>query len=156
MPKRKILCIKRNGWRCGKNASSEELELICRKQPVTAVAGVHRLPRRRQNSRGYVADLILYCQIAGLYDTGEGTELNDRVDQQGEDFMGMFDFDGNGHMDSGEHFIGYQIFKDVTGSGSSGSGSSGGSRRGGLDGFTVFIIVLFVFWLLNQICSLLY
>ena len=67
--------------------------------------------------------------------------------------MGMFDFDGNGHTDSGEHFIGYQIFKDVTGSG---SGSSGGSRRGGLDGFTVFIIVLFVFWLLNQICSLLY
>ena len=66
--------------------------------------------------------------------------------------MSMFDFDGNGHTDSGEHFIGYQIFKDVTGSGSSG----GGSRRGGLDGFTVVIIVLFVFWLLNQICSLLY
>ena len=68
--------------------------------------------------------------------------------------MGLFDFDGNGHTDSGEQFIGYQIFKDVTGPGS--SGSSGGSRRGGLDGFTVFIIVLFVFWLLNQICSLLY
>ena len=70
--------------------------------------------------------------------------------------MGMFDFDGNGHTDSGEHFIGYQIFKDVSGSGSSGSGSSGGSRLGGLDGFTLFVIVLFVFWLLNQICSLLY
>ena len=69
--------------------------------------------------------------------------------------MGMFDFDGNGRTDSGEQFIGYQIFKDVTGPDSSGSGSSG-SRRGGLDGFTVFIIVLFVFWLLNQICSLLY
>lgn len=69
--------------------------------------------------------------------------------------MGMFDFDGNGHTDSGEQFIGYQIFKDVTGS-DSGSSSSGGSRRGGLDGFTVFIIILFVFWLLNQICSLLY
>ena len=66
--------------------------------------------------------------------------------------MGMFDFDGNGHTDSGEHFIGYQIFKDVTGSGSSG----GSNRQGGLDGFTVFIIVLFAFWLLNQICSLLY
>ena len=66
--------------------------------------------------------------------------------------MGMFDFDGNGHTDSGEHFIGYQIFKDVTGSGFSG----GGSRRGGLDGFTVVVIVLFVFWLLNQICDLLY
>ena len=69
--------------------------------------------------------------------------------------MGMFDFDGNGHTDSGEQFIGYQIFKDVTGS-DSGSGSSGGSRRGGLDGFTVFIIVLFALWLLNQISSLLY
>ena len=34
--------------------------------------------------------------------------------------MGMFDFDGNGHTSSGEHFIGYQILRDVTGSGSSG------------------------------------
>ena len=68
--------------------------------------------------------------------------------------MGMFDFDGNGHTSFGEHFIGYQIFRDVTGSGS--SGSSGGSRRGRLDGFTVFIIVLFAFWLLKQISSLLY
>ena len=65
--------------------------------------------------------------------------------------MGMFDFDGNGHTDSGEQFIGYQVFRDVTG-----SGSSGGSRRGKTDGFTVFIVVLFAFWLLNQICSLLY
>ena len=39
--------------------------------------------------------------------------------------MGMFDFDGNGHTSSGEHFIGYQILRDVTGSGS--SGSSGGT-----------------------------
>ena len=70
--------------------------------------------------------------------------------------MGMFDFDGNGHTDSGEHFIGYQIFKDVTGPDSGAGPSGSGSRRGGLDGFTVFIIVLFVFWLLNQICSLLY
>ena len=70
--------------------------------------------------------------------------------------MGMFDFDGNGHTDSGEHFIGYQIFKDVTGSGSSGSGSSGYNRGGKMDGFTVVIIVLFAFWLLNQISSLLY
>ena len=66
----------------------------------------------------------------------------------------MFDFDGNGHTSSGEHFIGYQIFRDVTGSGS--SGPSGGSRRGRLDGFTGFIIVLFAFWLLKQISSLLY
>ena len=66
----------------------------------------------------------------------------------------MFDFDGNGHTSSGEHFIGYQIFRDVTGSGS--SGLSGGSRRGRLDGFTVCIIVLFAFWLLKQISSLLY
>ena len=49
--------------------------------------------------------------------------------------MGMFDFDGNGHTSFEEHFIGYQIFRDVTGSGS--SGSSGGSHRGRLDGFTV-------------------
>ena len=65
--------------------------------------------------------------------------------------MSMFDFDGNGRTDSGEHFIGYQIFRDMTGPGSSGS-----SRRGGLDGFTVVIIILFAFWLLNQICDLLY
>ena len=66
--------------------------------------------------------------------------------------MSMFDFDGNGHTDSGEYFFGCQIFNDVTRSDSSG----GSSRRGGLDGFTVVVIVLFVFWLLNQICSLLY
>ena len=68
--------------------------------------------------------------------------------------MGMFDSDGNDHTSFEEHFIGYQIFRDVTGSGS--SSSSGGSHRGRLDGFTVFIIVLFAFWLLKQISSLLY
>ena len=37
----------------------------------------------------------------------------------------MFDFNGNGHTDSGEHYIGYKIFEDVTKSDS----SSGGGQR---------------------------
>lgn len=50
----------------------------------------------------------------------------------------MFDFDGNGHTDCGEQFIGYQIFRDVTepfagggcGGRSGGNAGSGKAARG--------------------------
>lgn len=63
----------------------------------------------------------------------------------------MFDFNGDGHMDSGEQFVGYQIFKDVT----SGS-SSGRSRHGKLDGWSIFLIVIIGYAVLNTICGWLY
>ena len=59
--------------------------------------------------------------------------------------MGMFDFDGNGHTDSGEQFIGYQIFKDVT--------SSRGRHRK-TDGWTIFIIILIVYGVLSAVCDM--
>ena len=65
--------------------------------------------------------------------------------------MGMFDFNGDGRTDMGEHFIGCQIFKDVTG-----PSSGGGKPRGRTDGFTVFIVIVFVFWLLCQVCDMMY
>ena len=65
--------------------------------------------------------------------------------------MCMFDFNGDGHTDSGEHFIGYQIFKDVT----SGS-SSGGYSHGKIDGWTIFLIVIIGYAVLNTICDWLY
>ena len=63
---------------------------------------------------------------------------------------GMFDFNDDGKTDAGEEFIGYQIFKDVTNS------SSGGGYRGKLDGFTVIMIVLIGYAVLNTICGWLY
>lgn len=58
----------------------------------------------------------------------------------------MFDFNKDGRTDSGEQFIGYQIFKDTT------KGMSNGakhSRR--LDGWEKLIIALFVWQVLNLI-----
>lgn len=63
--------------------------------------------------------------------------------------MDMFDFDGNGHVDCGEQFIGYRIFQDVK------SGSSGSKGRR-VDGWTVFIIILVGYELLKMICGCLY
>ncbi len=63
----------------------------------------------------------------------------------------MFDFNGDGHTDNGEQFIGCQVFKDVS-SGSSG----GGCRRGRLDGWTIFLIVIIAYAVLNTVCDLLY
>ena len=61
----------------------------------------------------------------------------------------MFDFNGDGHTDSGEHYIGYKIFEDVT----SGSGSAPGTgRRSKLSGWDIFLIVLIVYSILNTLC----
>ena len=65
----------------------------------------------------------------------------------------MFDFNGDGHTDSGEQYVGYKIFEDVTGSGSSGNSAPRGKR---VDGFTIFIIIIVAYWLLNTICDCLY
>lgn len=56
----------------------------------------------------------------------------------------MFDFNGDGHTDSGEQFIGYQIFKDTTDS--MNSNSAHRKPTGGrLDGYDKVIIAL-VIW----------
>ena len=65
--------------------------------------------------------------------------------------MGIFDFDGSGSTDTGEQFIGHQIYKDVTGGAAGGGGENGDNgsfkipapRVGGkkLDGFTIFLMV---------------
>ena len=65
--------------------------------------------------------------------------------------MSMFDFNGDGHTDSSEQFTGCQIFKDVT----SGS-SSGGCRHGKIGGWTIFLIVIIGYAVLNTICDWLY
>ncbi len=63
---------------------------------------------------------------------------------------GMFDFNNDGKTDSGEHFIGYQIFKDTT------KGSSGSRRGHKIDGFDVVIIVAVIWGILNLISKILY
>lgn len=63
----------------------------------------------------------------------------------------MFDFNDDGHVDAGEQYIGYQIFKDVTD-----SSSDGKCSRGRLDGFTIFMIILIGYAVLNTICGWLY
>jgi hypothetical protein len=86
--------------------------------------------------------------------------------------MGMFDFNEDGKTDIGEQFIGYQIYKDVTGDDASSDGEDGGTdgdasggngsfkipapRVGGkkLDGFTIFLIVLFGYAILSAIAKL--
>ena len=81
----------------------------------------------------------------------------------------MFDYDGNGHMDCGEQFIGYQIFRDVTEpfAGGGCGGRSGGSSpeeapsgqkparrrlRMDMDGWTIFGIIALVYVILDAIC----
>ena len=61
----------------------------------------------------------------------------------------MFDFNGDGHTDSGEQFIGYQIFKDTTNSMNSNSRQSKPTGRK-LEGWEKLCIAL-VIW---QIISL--
>lgn len=58
----------------------------------------------------------------------------------------MFDFNNDGHTDTGEHYTGYQIFQDVTGKGSNGSSGGSGTRLSGVD---IFLIILFIYAILN-------
>lgn len=60
------------------------------------------------------------------------------------------DLNGDGHLDTGEQFVGYQVYKDVT------SGSSFGPQHGRIDGWTIFLIVVIGYAVLNTICSWLY
>lgn len=59
----------------------------------------------------------------------------------------MFDFNGEGHTDSGEQFIGYQIFKDTT----QGFGNRPKASGKRLDGFEKFLIALLVWQVINWI-----
>ena len=62
----------------------------------------------------------------------------------------MFNFNEDGKTDTGENFIGHEIYKDVT----SGFGSERPAKK--LDGFTFFIIVLLAWQVLNWLADLMY
>ena len=62
----------------------------------------------------------------------------------------MFDFNGDGHTDSGEQYVGYKIFEDVTKSDS----APAGGHRGKLSGFDIFLIVLIAYAILNSLCRI--
>ena len=64
----------------GRVPEARKPEAGSRKQPVTAKAEDHRLPRGRQNRPGYYAEQILYCGVRIPYDTGEEAELKDRLE----------------------------------------------------------------------------
>ena len=65
--------------------------------------------------------------------------------------MSMFDFNGDGHTDCSEQYTGYQIYKDTT------SGSSpGGFGHIKLDGWSIFLIIIIGYAILNTICDWLY
>ena len=71
----------------------------------------------------------------------------------------MFDFNGDGKTDSGEQFIGYEIYRDITGSkGLSGKQPSARRTQANtkIDGFTVFIIILIAWQVLNLIADMMY
>lgn len=59
------------------------------------------------------------------------------------------DFNGDEKVDTGEQFVGYQIFQDVTK-----EYRSPVHRK--LDGFEIFLIILFAYWILNTIAGWLY
>ena len=59
------------------------------------------------------------------------------------------DFNGDGKVDTGEQFIGYQIFQDVT------KEHKAPTHRK-LDGFEIFLLILFAYWILNTIAGWLY
>ena len=63
------------------------------------------------------------------------------------------DFNGDGKVDAGEGYMGYQVYKDVTDFKPS---SSGTRRSGRLDGFDIFLIIVFAYWILNTVCGWLY
>lgn len=50
-----------------------------------------------------------------------------------------YDWNGNGHHDSGDDFIGFNIYKDVTGDGKN---SGSGSGNGGCAKWVIIAIVL--------------
>jgi len=60
----------------------------------------------------------------------------------------MFDFNGDGKTDTGEHFIGHEIYKNVT------NGTPRPAHK--IDGFMIFIIALFVWQILNLIADAMY
>lgn len=59
----------------------------------------------------------------------------------------MFDFNGDGHTDSGEQFIGYQIFKDTT------KGMNSRPQTGKIDGWDLVLIILIALEILDLLCG---
>lgn len=69
--------------------------------------------------------------------------------------MNIFlDFNGDGKVDSGESFIGYQIYQDVTKTSKQPQHHTPTRRK--LDGFDIFIILLLAFEVLKLISHAIY
>ncbi len=67
------------------------------------------------------------------------------------DFMGgMFDFNGDGHTDSGEEYMAYRICEDST------KGSPAPRRAHKTDWFDVVLIGLLIYAVLDGLCRMLY
>lgn len=56
--------------------------------------------------------------------------------------MDLFDFNGDGKVDLGEEFMVYQIYQDVTGSGSSGGGYLQGSSNDRITNAIVMVLLI--------------
>ena len=70
---------------------------------------------------------------------------------------GMFDMNGDGHTDTGEEFMAYQLFEDMTEKKiASPSTSFERPRARKLDGFEIAIIILFAFQILSWIANVIY
>lgn len=67
----------------------------------------------------------------------------------------MFDFNGDGKIDTGEQFVGYQLFQDMT-DGNQGEQQFHAARSGKLDGFEIFILILLAYQVLSFIADLIY
>ncbi len=73
-----------------------------------------------------------------------------------DDFMGgMFDFNRDGHTDAGEEFMAYKIFEDMTEKETS-TPLKIPPRARKLDGFDIFIIILFAYQILSWIADAIY
>ncbi len=66
----------------------------------------------------------------------------------------MFDMNWDGKIDSGEEFMAYQVFENMTESKSPVPMYRGGKRK--LDGFEIIIIILLAFQILSWIVDTIY
>ena len=73
------------------------------------------------------------------------------------DFMGgMFDSNGDGRTDTGEEYTAYRIHEDMAGNKTDSLPRKNTRRSGKLDGFSIFIILLFVYQVFHWIADAIY
>ncbi len=69
--------------------------------------------------------------------------------------MKFLDFNGDNRIDTGEQFVGYHLFKDMTDEGQ-GNQHFHASPSRKLDGFEIFILILLAYQVLSFIADLIY